>query len=406
MKIIDGGITSPKGIKATGNYIGIKKKRKDLAIVYSELPAKGAATFTTNVVKAAPVLWNQQLINEKGNIQAIVVNSGNANACTGEQGMLDTQQMAQTMADCLGLKKEEVLVASTGVIGVPLPMDIICPGIEKTALKLSCLRESAKEAAEAIMTTDTFSKEIAVTFELDGKTITIGGMAKGSGMIHPNMATMLSFITTDINISRELLDKALKESIVDSYNMISVDGDTSTNDMVLVLANGAAENALIDTENEDYEQFKKAFHYVNTYLAQQIVRDGEGAGKFIEVYVKGTKTKSDARILAKSIITSNLVKTAFFGEDANWGRILCAMGYSGVQFDTSKVTIQFVSEAGSIILMKNGTPLVFDEDYAYKILHEKDIKVIALLEEGSEEATAWGCDLSYEYVRINGEYRT
>ncbi|KAE9637331.1 MAG: argJ [Defluviitaleaceae bacterium] len=406
MKIIDGGITSPKGFKAAGNYIGIKKKRKDLAIVYSEFPAKAAATFTTNVVKAAPVLWNQQIINEKGNIQAIVVNSGNANACTGEQGMIDAQQMAQTMADCLGLKKEEVLVASTGVIGVPLPMNVICPGIEKTALKLSVSREAAKEAAQAIMTTDTFSKEIAVTFELDGKMITIGGMAKGSGMIHPNMATMLSFITTDINISRELLDKALKESIVDSYNMISVDGDTSTNDMVVALANGAAENVLIDTENEDYEQFKTAFHFVNTYLAQQIVRDGEGAGKFIEVNVKGAKSKCDARTLAKSIITSNLVKTAFFGEDANWGRILCAMGYSGVTFDTSKVTIQFASQSGNITVMKNGTPLMFDEDYAYQILHEKDIKVIALLEEGSEEATAWGCDLSYEYVRINGEYRT
>jgi glutamate N-acetyltransferase/amino-acid N-acetyltransferase len=406
MKIIDGGITSPKAFKAAGNFIGIKKKKKDLSMVYSVVPAKGAATFTSNVVKAAPVLWNQQLISGSGNIQGIVVNSGNANACTGEQGMIDAQTMAQAMAECLNLKKEEVLVASTGVIGVPLPMDIICPGIKKTAQKLSQSREASKNAAEAIMTTDTFSKEIAVTFTLQGKTITIGGMAKGSGMIHPNMATMLSFITMDLNISQELLQKALKESIKDSYNMISVDGDTSTNDMVLVLANGAAGNPLINMENEDYYIFKEVFDYVNTYLAQQIVRDGEGAGKFLEVHVKGTKTKEDARIISKSIITSNLVKTAFFGEDANWGRILCAMGYSGVIFDTNKVTIQFVSNGGTITVMENGVPLAFNEDIAFEILHEKDINIIVLLKEGNEEAIAWGCDLSYEYVRINGDYRT
>ncbi|WP_058485523.1 bifunctional ornithine acetyltransferase/N-acetylglutamate synthase [Defluviitalea phaphyphila] len=406
MQIIDGGITSPKKFKATGNYIGIKRKRKDLAIIYSEIPAKSAATFTTNVVKAAPVLWNQKLINQKENIQAIVVNSGNANACTGDRGMADTIKMAQTVADCLNLKKEEVLVASTGVIGVPLPMDIICTGIKKTVIDLNSSRESAKQAAEAIMTTDTFPKEIAVTFNIQGKTITIGGMAKGSGMIHPNMATMLSFITTDLNISQELLRKTLKESVVDSYNMISVDGDTSTNDMVLVLANGAAGNEIIDTENEDYKIFKEAFDYVNTYLAKQIVKDGEGAGKFIEVKVKGTKTKDDARILSKSIITSNLVKTAFFGADANWGRIMCAMGYSGVNFNTNKVTIKFISKNGEITLIEKGLPLNFDEDLSLKILQEKDIKVIVLLEEGQEEATAWGCDLSYEYVRINAEYRT
>ncbi|NLK21482.1 MAG: bifunctional ornithine acetyltransferase/N-acetylglutamate synthase [Epulopiscium sp.] len=406
MQIIDGGVTSPKGFKAAGNYIGVKKKRKDLSIVYSELPAKGAATFTTNVVKAAPVIWNQRIINSKGNIQAIVVNSGNANACTGEQGMIDTNSMAQTTANCLNLKKEEVLVASTGVIGVPLPMDIIHPGIEKTVTMLASSREASMEAAEAIMTTDTFSKEIAVTFSLGDKIVTIAGMAKGSGMIHPNMATMLSFITMDLNISGELLQKALSESIVDSYNMISVDGDTSTNDMVLVLANGAAGNDIIDKENREYEIFKKVFNYVNTYLAQQIVRDGEGAGKFLEVSVKGAKTKEDARILSKSIITSNLVKTAFFGEDANWGRILCAMGYSGVKFDTGKVTIQFVSEGGDITLIKEGIPLKFNEELAFEILHEKDIKIIAFLGEGNQEATAWGCDLSYEYVRINGDYRT
>ncbi|NLJ89144.1 MAG: bifunctional ornithine acetyltransferase/N-acetylglutamate synthase [Epulopiscium sp.] len=406
MKKIDGGVTSPKGFMANGNYIGIKKKKKDLSVIYSESPAKGAAAFTTNIVKAAPVLWNQKIIDAKTNIQAIVINSGNANACTGEQGMQDAILMAQTTAEALNLKKEEVLVASTGVIGVLLPMDIICPGIKKTIAALSASREAAKMAAEAIMTTDTYSKEIAVSFTIQGKTVTIGGMAKGSGMIHPNMATMLSFITTDLNIAQDLLDKALKESIVDSYNMISVDGDTSTNDMVIVLANGAAANEIIDKEDQDYEIFKEALHYVNSYLAKEIVRDGEGAGKFIEVNVKGTKTKEDARIISKSIIRSNLVKTAFFGEDANWGRVICAMGYSGVKFDVNKVTIEFSSKAGKISLMEKGLPIKFDEDIALKILKEKDVTVTATLKEGIEEATAWGCDLSYEYVRINGDYRT
>lgn len=406
MPKIEGGITSPKGFKANGNFIGIKKKKKDLAVIYSEVPAKASATFTTNVVKAAPVLWNQKIINEKNNIQAIVINSGNANSCTGKRGMDDTILMAQTMAEALNLKKEEVLVASTGVIGIPLPMSIICPGIKKTVLGLKESREAAKLAAEAIMTTDTFSKEIAFTFTLNEKTVTIGGMAKGSGMIHPNMATMLSFITTDLNISQELLDKALKESIIDSYNMISVDGDTSTNDMVLVLANGASGNEMIVTENEDYEIFKEALNEVNTYLAKQIVIDGEGAGKFIQVNVIGAKTKEEARMLSKSIITSNLVKTAFFGEDANWGRILCAMGYSGVKFDIGKVTIQFLSKAGKIALMDNGVPLEFDEQLALNILHEKEIAIIVTINEGQEEATSWGCDLSYEYVRINGDKRT
>jgi len=406
MQIIDGGVTSPKGFMANGSHVGIKKKKKDLSVIYTVFPAKGAAAFTTNVVKAAPVLWNQKIIHERGNIQAIVINSGNANACTGEKGMQDAMLMAKTAADALNLKTEEVLVASTGVIGVPMPMDIICPGIKQTIEGLGDSREAALMAAEAIMTTDTYPKEIAVSFTVQEKTVTIAGMAKGSGMIHPNMATMLSFITTDLNISYELLDKALKESIADSYNMISVDGDTSTNDMVIVLANGAAGNDLIEEENEDYEVFKKALHYVNSHLAKEIVRDGEGAGKFIEVQVKGTKTKEDARILAKSIITSNLVKTAFFGEDANWGRILCAMGYSGVQFDVNHVTIEFRSKAGKIALMEKGLPILFDEELALKILKEKDIQVIACLQEGEEEATAWGCDLSYEYVRINGDYRT
>lgn len=406
MQIIKGGITSPKGYKAYGEYIGIKKKRKDMAIVYSENPAEYAATFTTNVVKAAPVLWNKELYDNNKKISAIVVNSGNANACTGQKGIDDTKKMAEVTAKELNINADSVIVASTGVIGVELPMDIIEKGIKSVAKKVDSTNESGTLAAEAIRTTDTFTKEIAVVFEIDGKKVHIGGMAKGSGMIHPNMATMLSFITTDIAITKELLAKALKEDTKDTYNMISVDGDTSTNDMVVVLANGMSGNKIIDSENEDYYTFKKALNIINEYLAKQIVKDGEGVTKFIEVIVEGAKNKEDARLLAKSIITSNLVKTAFFGQDANWGRVLCAMGYSGAKFDPLKVKLDYESLGGSITLLKYGAPEKFDEDKAFKILQEKEIKVIVTLQEGDANATAWGCDLSYEYVRINGDYRT
>ncbi|MFX0030190.1 MAG: bifunctional glutamate N-acetyltransferase/amino-acid acetyltransferase ArgJ [Candidatus Hermodarchaeota archaeon] len=403
---INGGITSPMGYYATGNHIGIKDGKKDLAIIYSKSPAKAVGVFTTNVVKAAPVLWDQNLIQNHNLIQAIVINSGNANACTGEIGINHTELIASELASCLKLNKHQVLVASTGVIGVPLPIDIIINGINVSYKKLGDTEIDANLAAEAIMTTDTYPKEISVEFTVNKKKIRIGGMAKGSGMIHPNMATMLSFITTDINISRELLDKALKESVDDSYHMISVDGDTSTNDSVILLANGLAKNSEIKEENKEYRIFKQALHYVNTFLAQEIVRDGEGAKKFITVNLKGASSNQEAKVLSKAVITSNLVKTAFFGEDANWGRILAAMGYSGAKFDPSKVSIKFKNGSNSIKLMHDGTPIIFDENLAKQILKKNEIIVEVILKDGDGEATAWGCDLSYDYVRINGDYRT
>lgn len=406
MDIIKGGITVAKGFTAAGGYCGVKRKNKDIALIYSDQPAKVAASFTTNVVKAAPVLWNKKIVDSKETVQGIVINSGNANACTGELGVIHTEKMAETTGTALGIGKEDVIVASTGVIGVQLPIDKICNGINDISKKMDNNLESSKNASEAIMTTDTFIKEIAVEIIIDGKKVRIGGMAKGSGMIHPNMATMLSFITTDINISSELLRKALKESVGDSYNMISVDGDTSTNDMVVVLANGQCGNQLIDTEDENYRTFKKALDYVNVYLAKLIIKDGEGITKFIEVNVNGAKSKEDAKKVAKSVITSNLVKTAFFGEDANWGRVLCAMGYSGVEFDPLKVSLKYISNKGEVLLLENGVPTKFDEDSAFSILQEKEIFVEIEMKSGDGTATAWGCDLSYEYVRINGEYRT
>jgi glutamate N-acetyltransferase/amino-acid N-acetyltransferase len=314
--------------------------------------------------------------------------------------------MATELASCLGVNKNQVLVASTGIIGVPLPIDTIVAGINNTFKKLGNTNLDANLAAEAIMTTDTHPKQISVEFTIDDKKIRIGGIAKGSGMIHPNMATMLSFITTDINISKKLLNKALKKSADDSYNMISVDGDTSTNDLVILLANGLGGNSEIKEENEEYYLFQKALHYVNLFLAHEIVKDGEGAKKFIAVKVTGAASKKDAKLLSKSVITSNLVKTAFFGEDANWGRILAAMGYSGANFNPTGVTIKFQNGLHSIMLMQDGTPLQFDEELALIILRENEITVELLLKEGTGEAIAWGCDLSYEYVRINGDYRS
>jgi glutamate N-acetyltransferase/amino-acid N-acetyltransferase len=406
IKKLSGSITSPKGYRATGNHIGIKECKKDLALIFSEVPAKAVGVFTTNLVKASSILWNQNLIQNPNGVKAIVINSGNANACTGEVGAKHTELMASELASCLGVDKDQVLVASTGIIGVPLPIDTIIAGINNTYEKLGNTISDANLAAQAIMTTDTYPKQISVELSIDDKKVRIGGMAKGSGMIHPNMATMLSFITTDINISRELLNKALKRSVDDSYNMISVDGDTSTNDLVLLLANGCGGNTEINEENEEYYLFKKALHLVNLFLAQEIVKDGEGAKKFIEVKVSGAASKKDARLLSKSVITSNLVKTAFFGEDANWGRILAAMGYSGANFDPTAVSINFHNGSRSIMLMQEGTPLQFDEELALKILKENEITVELLLKEGTGEATAWGCDLSYEYVRINGDYRS
>ena len=404
INIIQGSITEPTGFFAAGNHIGIKKRKKDLTLIKSEIPATAAGVFTQNTVKAPSVLWCQKNITDK--IRGIVINSGVANACTGETGIKNNEKMAEIFAECINADKHEILAASTGLIGVQLPMDIIEQGIKNTLPKLDRTKKSAKDAAEGIMTTDTFTKETAVEVEINGKTVKIGGISKGSGMIHPNMATTLTFITTDADISRDLLQKALKESVDNSFNMISVDRDTSTNDMVIVLANGKAGNTPITKENEDYRKFSEALHYVDLDLAKQIVMDGEGVTKFVEVQVKGASTKEDAKKIAKSIISSNLVKTAMFGSDANWGRVLCAAGYAGVNFDASKAGIEFSGSAGSIATLVNGEPVVFDEDKALKILKEKEIKILLTLEQGKEEAVAWGCDLSYEYVRINGEYRT
>jgi glutamate N-acetyltransferase/amino-acid N-acetyltransferase len=406
MKINHNGITEPTGFYACGRYTGLKNKRRDLAIIYSKVPAKYAGVFTTNKVKAAPVIRNMELNSKGVDIQAIVINSGNANACTGSQGILDNQTMADATAKTLGLDPNAVITSSTGVIGVPLPIKIIVEGIEKSQSFLTDDRQGAIDAAAAIMTTDTVAKEVSAQLTIDNKTIKIGGMAKGSGMIHPNMATMLSFITTDLNISKEMLQKALSSSTETSYNMISVDGDTSTNDMVCVLAHGLAGNKEITEENEDYLKFKDALDTINKELAKMIVKDGEGATKLLEVKIEGAKSDLDARAMCKSIINSSLVKTAFFGEDANWGRILCAMGYSGADMNPNGVSLMFKSRFGSICLLQDGVPLNFNEDLAAEILKGYTIEVIITMKDGDGKAEGWGCDMSYEYVRINGDYRS
>ncbi|MEA5029024.1 MAG: bifunctional glutamate N-acetyltransferase/amino-acid acetyltransferase ArgJ [Sphaerochaeta associata] len=406
MQIIDGSVTVSKGFSANGVACGIKKRKKDMALVVSQVPCSFAGSFTTNLVKAAPVLWDQKLVASQDHVKAIVINSGNANACTAEQGLKDTEATAAHAGSVLGCKAEEVLVCSTGVIGVPLPMDKVKEGIELCSKELSSSRESSAEAALAICTTDTFKKEVAVSVQIEGKTVHIGGMAKGSGMIHPNMATMLSFITTDAAIGKQTLQALLGSSIIDTYNMISVDGDTSTNDTVLVLANGMSGTTMLGPDHPEWETFTEAFLYVHTELAKAIVRDGEGAGKFLEVKVTGAKDKQTAQTLARSVITSNLVKTAFFCSYANWGRILCAMGYSGAAFNPSSLNLSFSSAKGTIQVVENGVPLAFDEHLAKGILMERESITLAQLKDGSGEGTAWGCDLSYEYVRINGDYRS
>lgn len=406
MKLEHGGVTSPRGFRTGGIRAGVKRQGPDVALVYSEVPANIAAVFTTNMVKAAPVLWSQRLVEGRKTFRGVVVNSGNANACTGPTGLDHAIAMGEAAARALDVGSDEVLVASTGVIGVPLPIDLICDAIAQLGPSISSSPASADEAALAITTTDTFTKQAAVQVEIGGYMVTVGGMAKGSGMIHPNMATMLAFITTDANVSPAMFDRMLRESAADSYNMISVDGDTSTNDSLFAFANGLAENPEITDTGLHYNQLKEALHQVNTDLARQIIRDGEGATKLIEVRVQGAQTKEQASVLAKSVLTSNLVKTAFFGEDPNWGRILAAMGYAGVAFDPARVDVDFHSKAGSIRLMEDSEPLPFDEITARQILHEPEIEVRITLHEGSAEAVGWGCDLSYEYVKINGEYRT
>lgn len=407
MKKTEGGVTAAKGFLAAGLAAGIKKgNTKDMAMVYSEIPCVAAGTFTTNVVKAAPVKWDQHIVYDQSVAQAIVCNSGVANACTGEEGYSYCRQTAEEAAGVLGIPTESVLVASTGVIGKQLPMEILKKGVKNLVPLLSSTREAGTLAAQSIMTTDTVSKEVAVELELGGKKVTIGGMCKGSGMIHPNMCTMLGFVTTDAAISKELLQKALSQVVADTYNMVSVDGDTSTNDTVLLLANGMAENPVITEENEDYKEFVKSLLYVNTCLARKIAADGEGASALFEVKVVGAATKEQAVTLSKSVITSNLTKAAIFGHDANWGRILCAMGYSGAKFDPEKVDLYFESAAGKLQIIENGVALDYSEEEATKILSEKEVTAIADIKMGEASATAWGCDLTYEYVKINADYRS
>ncbi len=407
MKIIDGGVTAAKGFLAAGLAAGIKKgNKKDMAMIYSSTPCMAAGTFTTNLVKAAPVKWDQEIVYHQPSAQAVVINSGVANACTGSEGMECCQMTAQEAAKVLNIEPTQVLVASTGVIGQQLPMDQIREGVRNLAPLLSGAREASALAAQAIMTTDTVPKEVAVTVELGGRTVTIGGMCKGSGMIHPNMCTMLSFVTTDAAISREMLQKALSDVVKDTYNMVSVDGDTSTNDTVLLLANGMAENPEITEDCKDYETFKEALLYVNTCLAKKIAGDGEGATALFEVKVVGAENKEQAVTLAKSVITSNLTKAAIFGHDANWGRILCAMGYSGAQFDPDRVDLYFESAAGKLQIIENGVAVDYSEEEATRILSEKEVTAVADLKAGDAKATAWGCDLTYDYVKINADYRS
>lgn len=407
MKEISGGVTAAAGFQAASTAAGIKyKDRKDMALIYSEKPCKAAGTYTTNLVKAAPVKWDKEMVDNAPFIQAIVVNAGIANACTGAEGYLYCEETAKAAAKCLSLPSDSVLVASTGVIGKQLPMDRIKAGIEAMAPVLEGSLESGTDAATAIMTTDTVKKEIAVQFTAGGKTVTVGGMCKGSGMIHPNMCTMLSFITTDAAISKELLQEALREDIKDTYNMISVDGDTSTNDTVLLLANGLAENPEITEKNEDYQSFYKALHYVNEYLAKKMAGDGEGCTALFEVKIIGAETKEQAVTLSKSVITSSLTKAAIFGHDANWGRILCAMGYSGAQFDPEKVDLYFESAAGKLKIIENGVALSYSEEEATKILSEPEVTATADIKMGEATATAWGCDLTFDYVKINADYRS
>lgn len=406
MEIINGGVTAASGFLAAGVYAGIKKKRKDMALVYSTVPAVAAGTFTTNVVKAAPVKWDMKLLKENKKIQAVVLNSGVANACTGSVGDENNEKMAKAIAEALNIPAETVLTASTGVIGKQLPIDVICEGAKLLQAELSDTREAGLLAAEAIMTTDTISKEAAVSFMIGDKKVTVGGMSKGSGMIHPNMATMLGVVTTDIAISKELLQEAISEDVKETFNMISIDRDTSTNDSLMVLANGLAGNTLITEKGADYDNFVKALNYITKTLAKMMAGDGEGATKLLEVTVKGASTKEQATILSKSIITSNLVKTAVFGNDANWGRILCAMGYAGVEFDPEAVDLYIESVEGKLKLVENGMATDYSEEIATKILSAKEVTAIADIKMGNESATAWGCDFTYDYVKINADYRS
>lgn len=407
MKVITGGVTSAKGFEAASAEAGIKyQNRKDMALIYSQTPCVAAGTFTTNVVKAAPVKWDQEVVDHSLFAQAVVINSGIANACTGAQGYRYCEQTAKAVERLLSVPASSVLVASTGVIGMQLPIERIEAGVELLVNSRLDSEEAGLEAAKAIMTTDTNPKYAAVQVEIGGKTVTVGGMCKGPGMIHPNMCTMLGFVTTDAAITKEMLQKALCEDVQDTYNMISVDGDTSTNDTVLLLANGMAENPRIESEDENYAIFKEALNYVNTELAKKIAGDGEGATCLFEVKIVGAESKEQAVTLSKSVVTSSLTKAAIYGHDANWGRILCAMGYSGAQFDPEKVDLYFESEAGKLKIIENGVSTGYSEKEATRILSKPKVTAIADIKMGEASATAWGCDLTHEYVNINADYRS
>ena len=404
MKMINGGVCAAKGFKANGIHCGIRKSqtKRDLALIFSDVPASAAAVYTTNLVKGAPIAVTKEHIAD-GIAQALICNSGNANTCNAN-GIEIAEQMSQLTALKLGIGAEDVIVASTGVIGQPLDIEPIAAGMDELADGLSY--EGNDFAAEAIMTTDTKKKEVAVEFEIGGQTCHMGGMAKGSGMIHPNMATMLVFITTDAAISPKMLQKALSTDIQDTFNMTSVDGDTSTNDMVSIMANGLAGNAEITDDGEEFAVFMKALNTITVHLCRMIAGDGEGATKLLECKVSGAKDTQTAKITAKSVICSSLVKAAMFGADANWGRILCAIGYSGADVDVNKVDVVFQSKAGEISVCENGASVDFSEEKAKQILLEDEIDILINLNDGEVQATAWGCDLTYDYVKINGDYRT
>ncbi len=407
MKLIEGGVTAAKGFLSASTAAGIKyRDRMDMAMIYSETPCTAAGTFTTNIVKAAPVKWDQEIVSSSSKAQAVVINAGIANACTGQEGYGYCKATAQAVTEVLGIEEGSVLVASTGVIGMQLPIDRIVAGVKTMAPVLEGSLESGAQSAQAIMTTDTKRKEAAVQVELGGKMVTIGGMCKGSGMIHPNMCTMLGFITTDAAVSKEMLQQMLSEDVEDTYNMVSVDGDTSTNDTVLLLANGMAGNPEITEKNQDYEVLKEALHVVNETLAKKIAGDGEGCTALFEVQVVGAASKEQAKVLAKSVITSNLTKAAIFGHDANWGRILCAMGYSGADFDPEKVDLFFESASGRLQIIENGVALNYSEEEATRILSQPEVTAIADIKMGAAKATAWGCDLTFDYVKINADYRS
>ncbi|MBR2495989.1 MAG: bifunctional ornithine acetyltransferase/N-acetylglutamate synthase [Clostridia bacterium] len=404
MEIIKGGVCAAKGFKANGIHCGIRKNKykKDLTLIFSEKRANTAAVYTTNLVKGAPLTVTKNHIAD-GFAQAVICNSGNANTCNAN-GIEIAEKMSEILGEQLGIKAEDVVVASTGVIGQPLDIEPIKNGIPQLVSGLGY--DKGLDAAEGIMTTDTVAKEVAVSFNIGGKECKIGGIAKGSGMIHPNMATMLVFITTDCAISSEMLGKALSTDIKNTFNMISIDGDTSTNDMVTVLANGMAENEVITTDGEAFDTFMKALNTITVHLCRRIAGDGEGATKLLECSVTGGKTEEIAKTVAKSVICSSLTKAAMFGADANWGRVLCAIGYSGADVDVNKIDVSFKSKKGEIPVCKNGSGIEFSEEIAKEILLEKEIEIVINLNDGNCDTTAWGCDLTYDYVKINGDYRT